>query len=241
MSGKRGNSEGTIRKRGDGRWEARYVDLDGKRRSLYCKTRQEVARLLAQAIRDREQGITALTERQTMGQYLASWVETVKHAVKAGSYVRYEQVVRLHLVPELGNVPLAKLTAQHVKALYAKKLSDGSSSACVRYMHILLHSALDGAMRLGLVHHNVADMVDKPRKRHREMSILSESQARALSGSVGRPAGGARCSGPRNWNPPGGAVRLEVGGRRSGERMARGSRVFATSSGRPGVPGAEDC
>jgi len=66
MAGMRGNSEGTIRKRSDGRWEARLVLQDGARKSLYGKTRQEAARRLARAVQDREQGITALGDRQTV-------------------------------------------------------------------------------------------------------------------------------------------------------------------------------
>ena len=45
--GRRGNSEGTITKRADGRWEARISLPDGKRKSFYGKTRQEVARRLS--------------------------------------------------------------------------------------------------------------------------------------------------------------------------------------------------
>jgi hypothetical protein len=41
MARKRGNNEGTIRKRSDGRWEARILMEDGTRRSFYGKTRQE--------------------------------------------------------------------------------------------------------------------------------------------------------------------------------------------------------
>ena len=38
---KRGNSEGSITKRPDGRYEARVTLPDGKRESFYGKTRQE--------------------------------------------------------------------------------------------------------------------------------------------------------------------------------------------------------
>ena len=70
MAGRRGNSEGTIRRRPDGRWEARYVAADGKRRSAYAATRQEVARVLTAALRERELGLTTLHERQTVTEYL---------------------------------------------------------------------------------------------------------------------------------------------------------------------------
>lgn len=118
MAGRRGNSEGSIRKRireGEERWEARYVDAEGKRRSLYGKTRQEVARKLSEALRLREQGVMVSTDRQTVGDYLTSWFNTTKkHEVRPSSHLRYGFDIRLHLVPGLGQHRLAKLTAQHI-------------------------------------------------------------------------------------------------------------------------------
>ncbi len=47
MGGKRGNNEGSISHRSDGRWMARMTLDDGTRKTFYGKTRQEVSRLLA--------------------------------------------------------------------------------------------------------------------------------------------------------------------------------------------------
>ena len=54
MAGKRGNGEGGISRRKDGRWEGRYTTTDGKRRSVYGKARREVAQKLARAISEKE-------------------------------------------------------------------------------------------------------------------------------------------------------------------------------------------
>jgi integrase len=181
---RRGNSEGNIRKRADGRWEARIVLADGARKSLYGQTRQDVARLLAEAIRAREAGLPVQASRQTVAEYLATWLASVKHKVKRTSYIRYEQVVRLHLIPGLGTVALAKLTAQQVQVFYAKQLDAGATLSGVRVMHILLHAALDAAVRLDLVQRNVTDLVDKPKYRNRVMQVLTEGQARTLLATV---------------------------------------------------------
>ena len=76
--GKRGNSEGTIRKRGDGRWEARLVLENGTRKSLYGKMRAEAVRQLDHAKHDRERGVPAHSDHQTVAQYLTSWQADVK-------------------------------------------------------------------------------------------------------------------------------------------------------------------
>lgn len=180
MGTRRGNSEGNIRKRADGRWEARLVLEDGTRRSLYGRTRQEVTKLLAEALRDKERGITVLGDRQTVEDFMTSWTELCKHTIKPRTWRRYCQFVRLHIVPGLGKVPLSKLSAQQVQSLYARKLDEGLAPATVRQLHAVLHKALHTALRLGLVHRNVADMVDAPRVPRKEMAILSEEQAQSL-------------------------------------------------------------
>jgi integrase len=180
MGTRRGKHEGTIRRRSDGRWEARLVLEDATRRSLYGQTRQEVACLLAAAIRDRELGLYVSNDRQTVDQYLAGWLAGYRHQVKLSSYTRYEHVVRLHLMPGLGTPVLTKLTPQDVRSFYTRELERGASAQTVRYAHILLRAALHDALRLGLVQRNVADLVDPPRRIQREMRILTEAQARTL-------------------------------------------------------------
>lgn len=185
MASKRGNSEGSIRKRADGRWEARYVDVEGKRQSLYGDTRQEAARQLTEALRNRDQGVHVATDRRTVGEYLLSWFTTVKkHEVKPSSHCRYGFDLRLHLVPSLGHHQLTRLTAQHIQTFLASELDKGYALATVSHLYVVLHDALDDAMRLGLVPRNVADMVKGPRVLRHEYAIYSEEQARQLLDTV---------------------------------------------------------
>jgi integrase len=118
--GRKGNGEGNIRQRSDGRWEGRLILPDGCGKSFYGRTRADVARRLAAAIRDRDHGVlVALDERQTVGQYLETWIDVAKSQIRPSSWRRYNDYVRVHLVPGLGRSPLAKLTAQHVQLFYA--------------------------------------------------------------------------------------------------------------------------
>src|SRR5680860_460427 len=78
MSSRRGKGEGSIKKRADGRWEAR-LELgwrDGKRRRKYicAKTRQEVQQRLSKARRQLEEQGTLGDERQTVEAFLNRWL-----------------------------------------------------------------------------------------------------------------------------------------------------------------------
>jgi hypothetical protein len=57
MADRRDNNEGLIRKRVDGRWEARISLPDGKTKAFYAKTRAEVADRLATALYEPKHGI----------------------------------------------------------------------------------------------------------------------------------------------------------------------------------------
>lgn len=118
---RRGNNEGSIYKRADGRWAA-VVDLgwqDGKRKrkTFYAKTRGEVREQLTKALSDHQKALPVTSDRLTTGQFLNSWlVDTVKASVRPRTYQSYTELVRVHLGPGLGRIPLAKLSPEDVES-----------------------------------------------------------------------------------------------------------------------------
>lgn len=176
--GKRGQGEGSIGRTQEGRWWARISLPNGKRKAFYGKTRQEVARKLAIAQRDKQIGLPVIPEHQTVEQFVAQWLEVVRSTVKDATYSNYETYVRLHTIPDLGKVKLTRLTPQHLQALYAKKLREGLSSTSVAHLHAVIHRALRQALRWGLVATNVAEAADPPRRRRVEYRTLAPEEAR---------------------------------------------------------------
>ncbi|MBA2677373.1 MAG: tyrosine-type recombinase/integrase [Ktedonobacteraceae bacterium] len=177
MGKRRNNSEGTITKREDGRWEARVSLPDGKRKCYYGKSKEEVQKKLKQAIRDVDSGLPPPNDKETVEQYLTAWLATVKHQVKTSSFHCYDNSIRIHVVPSLGKHHLSKLTPQHVQQFYTQKLESGLSSTTVRQIHLILHRALKDAQRMGMIQRNVTEMVRPPRTRKVEMKTLDERQA----------------------------------------------------------------
>lgn len=180
MTSRRANNEGSIYRRKDGRWVASVSVEGGRRKYLYGKTRHEVARKLTVALKARLDGLPIVGERQTVEQFLDSWLESVRPSLRPRTWTRYEELLRLHAVPEIGHLPLARLTPQHVQRLYAGRLERGLSPTTVRHLHTTLHTALGQAAKWGVVARNVIGLVAPPRSTHREMSVLSPEQARAL-------------------------------------------------------------
>jgi len=170
------HGEGTITLRKDGRYAVGITLENGKRKFYYAKSKKEALELLRRV----QQGTLVEGPQQTLGQFLAEWLQTHKQSIRPRSYERYEAIIRLHLVPTLGRVKLRKLTAQQLDRLYAQKLEQGLHPTTVTAIHNMLHTALDKAIRLGLLARNVCELVSPPRAVHKEMKPLTLEQIYAL-------------------------------------------------------------
>jgi integrase len=181
---KRGNGEGSICRRKNGGWMAQYAVYtpEGrKRKTIYGKTRKEVAKKLAKALADREGGFIFDAGNQTVSEYLERWLaDSVKGSVKPSTYESYKWLVRRHIIPTLGRVKLASLNAAHLQGFYSSKLEQGLSPRSVQYMHAVMRRALKQALRWGLVPRNVSEAVDPPRPHKKEIRPLSRDEARRL-------------------------------------------------------------
>ena len=180
--GKRGNGEGSVYRRKDGRWVGQYLVYTGKGQKykyIYGKTRQAVAQKLTQAMADRDGGLVFDAGSLTLGEYLDRWLnDSVRDSVKQRTLENYEYVVRRHLIPALGRMKLRVLTPAHVQGLYRSKLDSGLSARTVQLIHTTLHKALKQAVRWGLVPRNVGESVQAPRPIKKEIQALSPEQAR---------------------------------------------------------------
>jgi hypothetical protein len=113
--GRRGNGEGSVRKRKDGRWEARYTvhGADGpKQRTVYGKTRKEVSKKLTDAMAGRDKGLVFDSKSLTVGEFLKRWLTDVVRPSKAHrTHAAHRQQVETHVIPVLGRVKLSALRA----------------------------------------------------------------------------------------------------------------------------------
>src|SRR5262245_21522005 len=186
---RRGNGEGSIYQRRDGRWVAQVSRDDGPPKCYYGKTRDEVRQKLTQALHDQQAGLPLVGDRQTVGQYLESWLTgTAQHRLKPHSFRRYGQLVRVHTLPTLGKLPLAKLTPQHLSTLYRAKLAAGLAPKSVNLLHVVLHGAFKQALEWGLIQRNPTDAVRAPRPKSPPMQALDAEQAgQLLAAAAGNP------------------------------------------------------
>ena len=188
MPTRRGRGDGGITKRSDGRWMAQ-ADLgwrDGKRRrkTIYGRTKREVQDKLRETLQRFERGLSPLPEKETVRGYLGRWLQVKKGHLRSRTYMSYEQAVRLHLLPGLGHVRLAKLSPQDVATWFRVHADEGTGPRSIQYARTVLRAALNQALRWELVSRNAAALTDPPRHRPREIQPLTSEQARALLRAV---------------------------------------------------------
>ena len=101
--GRRGNGEGSIYKRQDGRWVGQYTAytaMGPKSRYIYGKTRQAVAEKLARAISERDSGLVFEPGTLTVAEYMDRWLrESAHNRLRPKTYEDYEGLTRRHIVP----------------------------------------------------------------------------------------------------------------------------------------------
>jgi integrase len=149
---------------------------DGKRQRKYLsgKTKREVREKLLKAQHAQSEGLPPPAERHRVGPFLDRWLADVADpSVRRSTFVRYRELLSLHVIPIIGSRPLAKLTPQDVQALYGQKLRDGLSPQTVVHIHRVLHRALGQAVRWGLVARDICDLTDPPKVTRKEFTPLN--------------------------------------------------------------------
>lgn len=205
MARKRGHGEGSIYKRADGKWIGQvtigYDPRTGKqkRKTVSGKTRQEVAEKITKIARELQTGTYTDSDKITLGEWLDLWVETYsKPTVRPSTYDSYKQLIRTHLKPNLGNIPLQKLQPHHIQRFYNDRLKTKRtprtmpkdekkrkeimadmptlSTSTIRHMHVVLRQALEQAVKERRILVNPAKATKPPKVTRPEASYLNAEQ-----------------------------------------------------------------
>lgn len=192
---KRGNGEGTVAKRPDGIWVGQVMlgrKANGKpdRPKVYGNTREQVRRQLAKLKREYDEGkrIDPAKERQTVAEFMATWLDAARTSTRPQTWAGYAHIIRNHIVPALGRQKLKDLRPDAIQRLYADKLSTPQQTnhnkpltpLTVRKIHIVLHRALEMAVKWDYIARNPADAADRPSVPTRDMQALDPAELNRL-------------------------------------------------------------
>ena len=194
---KRGKNEGSVFRDAQGRWRSVLtlgVNADGsqKRKTLYSQTQKEAIEKLTRAVHAQQNNMCVESSKMKLAQWLPHWLDTYAASqLRLSTRVSYDTFIQGHIIPVLGNVPLAKLSAQRVQEFYNQKLEKGRldgkggiSPKTLRNLHNMLHKSLDQAVRLRLIPTNPCDAVGLPPRQKKDIRFLSVEEQRRLQEAV---------------------------------------------------------
>lgn len=184
MASRRGNGEGAIYKRADGRWCGALCigyDAEGKmrRRVLYGKTKKEVQEKIAVLQQHSMQGKSIEPQKITVDEHFQAWLQEKKLRNRESTWKRDESHYRKHIAPQIGRIKLRELTYRHVTALYLDlKDHSGLSPRTIYDVASVLRSGLKDAVAKGLIYTSPAEQITKPDVPHKEARFMNESELR---------------------------------------------------------------
>lgn len=191
--GKNGNNEGTIRKRKNGTWEGRYTigyDSHGKQKqkSIYGKTRAEVAKKLSEMTSAIQNGSYIAPRNLTLSEWLEVWLTSYAYIkVRPSTYASYQAYIERHVSPIIGGLQLQKLTTNQLQVFFNEKRVNGRidgkgglSPKTIRNIYNMLHEALQQAVINKIVSVNVSEGVVLPSKDEKEIIVFKPEEQRAI-------------------------------------------------------------
>lgn len=142
-----------IYKRGDGRWEGRYIrgrTPEGRAQYgyVYAATYSACREKRRQCLRELPRGITP-SNNMTLLEAVDLFFAERERKLKESTVSRYRYVVRQYIQPQLGAAPLYTLTEQRVADFYRKLQEQGLSAKSTRDVGVLLRAILRKASKHG--------------------------------------------------------------------------------------------
>ena len=176
---------------GDLRYEVRLRVPDGKERSRTFRTKKEAERYERGQRTAADQGrwIDPRSGRVTLAEWCEEWQRTVVH-LRATTRRIYDANLRNHILPDLGEIELARLTPSALRAWLAeltnkvgshgRPLSAGSVSQAYRTLNRVLSAAVDNE----LLGRNPLGSVKPPRVEAKPMRFLSHEEVARVGTTI---------------------------------------------------------
>ena len=142
-------SWGSVRKLPSGRYQARYR-VDGKMvgAPTTFRTKRDAEAYLSTVRADMERGpwVNPIAGKVTLREYSTKWLEQ-RPDLRPRTVELYEGELRLHILPVLGDLELAKITPTKVRdwhsaLLRADKPGPTTVAKCYRLLHAILNTAV---------------------------------------------------------------------------------------------------
>jgi hypothetical protein len=134
------------------KWIATGLDIKGNKR--------KATELLNETIKKYSENDLFGTRDMLFSEYMLTWLETVRNAVKENTFHEYSKVIKSDIVPYFKDksITIKELNNLHIQEYY-NHLSERMTASSVLKRHANIHKALDYAVMSGIIEKNPSDYV----------------------------------------------------------------------------------
>lgn len=154
--GRAAKGDGSIFKTDTG-WRG-YISVNGRRKYATGAKKTEVAQKLRELKNQRDTGVLSIGRSPKLSAWIDHWLKATQPEHKMKTHAGYQAAVDSYMPTWLGDITLAKLTAEHLEDAYATLLQKYAGST-VNQLHTVIRASLSLAVKRGKVPVNVAKMV----------------------------------------------------------------------------------
>lgn len=151
----------------------RVTDQNGKRIQKQLSTgikaekgNKRKAEQRMKEILEQWENVVAITNNSLLCDYIADWVERDKSRVQITTYDGYKHMLNKYIYPYFKNTRLnvQDVKPMHIEKYCAEKIEGGLSPNTVIKHLAIIRTALQDAVKNGIIRTNPADLVEKPKK-----------------------------------------------------------------------------
>jgi len=167
-------------------WQVRYRDPDRVEKSRTFRTRDEADRFARRVEVSKDEGsyIDPALGKTLFLDWAEDWLASTTPALKPKTVSGYRSLLKNHIVPAFGSVPLAKIRPVDVRRFVAELSDRGMSPSRVRSTYFLLQAVLRAAVESAYIGRSPCLGVRLPRAVVREMLFLSAEEVRKIAEAV---------------------------------------------------------
>ncbi len=174
-----------MKKRADGRYCKQVLvgyHSDGRRKmkTIYGKTIKEVEKKERELRENVQIGINVLQENITVEEWGKQWLIVYKAKVSKGTYEMYEKMLKNHIIPSIGNIPLTKLKPINIQGAINNILSAGNNRTAEIYK-LTIKQIIKQAVEEGLMVKNICSGLDKIKSTTEEKRPLTDFELKCIA------------------------------------------------------------
>ena len=160
--------QGIIQKK-NGRYEARYIDRFGNRKSISGYDLKDVKKRFNEAIYENEKEIN-IRENIKLDDWYEKWMNVYKYdSIRDNTKRHYNQVYRKHISPYLGKLNMRDITQLQIRELIKKLDKQGYKFETRNKVKVILIDMFNKAMIDEFVKKNPAKGISVKRKEKKSM------------------------------------------------------------------------